>query len=364
MSEAEFTAAAPPDAGAAPVSRTTPNAFGADVRVETDASGTRIRTWTWPAHQLSETAVPVLLQIIEGMRTAHPGRSCVLHGSVTADHASVSYTEMGLPTLLEVLEAEPLEVHPALVAAKCLTDALEDARSRDVAVGRWDPAQVQVWSEGGWVLPAPGLHALPMGARPLIVTLSEASACAPEVATGAVDLSDCPPDVRDRAEAYAVGATLYYALSGQLPYEADSPERYCRLQLESAPTPLVEAAPHLERHGTVLRLVDRCLERSPESRPESLEALTVELAIAIREAHRLESSGGFFPLRVSDTQGLERPLQRPGVSTEAETAKHNRRQILVLAALVGLLFSLVYYQSHSPGLGVEETPPVIMPAEP
>jgi serine/threonine protein kinase len=203
-----------------------------------------------------------------------------------------------------------------------------------------------------------------MGARPLIVTLSEAAACAPEVATGGMDLSACPQEGRDRAEAYAVGATLYYALSGCLPYEADSPERYCRLQLESSPRPLVEVAPHLERHGTVLRLVDRCLGRSPESRPQSLDALTVDLAIAIREAQQLEGSGGFFPLRVTDSQALDRPYRRPGISSEAETAKHNRRQILVLAALVGLLFSLVYYQSHSPGLGVEETPPVIMPAEP
>jgi serine/threonine protein kinase len=195
----------------------------------------------------------------------------------------------------------------------------------------------------------------------VIVTLSEAAACAPEVATGGVDLSSCDAGDRWRAEAYALGASLYFALSGRLPYEAETPERYCRLQLEEAPLPLIEVAPHLERHGSVLRLVDRCLERSAAQRPKSLDQMGREIAIAVREAQRLESSGGFLPLRVSDSKGMELPIMRPPTGPVGLPGADARRQIWVLIALVGLLLFLVYYQSHSGALGVDDTPLIVVP---
>ena len=60
----------------------------------------------------------------------------------------------------------------------------------------------------------------------------------------------------------------------------------------------------------------------------------------------------FFPLRVSDSQGMDLPA-RPRRASETNTLDpaHKRRQILVLAALIGLLLFLVYYQVHWTDVG-------------
>ncbi len=338
--------------------RPAPNAFGADVSVGSNVSGVSLQTWTWPAGQLSDEAVPIVLQIIEGLGASHPSRSSVAQGSVTAEHVSVSYIEDDSPTLSDRLDSEPISPSIALVASEGLVSALIECQERNVAIGRWDPALVNETAEGGWSLPTPGLHALPLGGRPLIVSLTEAAACAPEAATGGLDLSSCSCIERSRAEAYALGATLYWVLSGQLPLEATTPEQYCRAQLESTPKPLLEVAPHLERYASLLRLVDRCLARSPQERPESHAELASELSIAAREADRLENSVSFFPLRVSDSEGMDLPSHiRGGADSRQLAVNHNQRQLWVLIALIGLLLFLLYYQGRTP----EQPPSQIVP---
>ncbi len=327
--------------------RPAPNALGADVSVGGGGSGGSHQTWTWPAGQLADDAFPIVLQMIEGLGTAHAARSRVAQGSVTADHVSLSYQLNEAPTLAERAKGEPPTPLAALSAAQALVSALVDCAEQGVSVGRWDPALLQEVDAGAWSLPTPGLHALPVGKRPLIVSVTEASGCAPEAATGAVELSNCTPKQRAQAEAYAVGATLYWVLSGVLPLDAESPESYCRAQLESAPESLLAVCPHLERYATLVRLVDRCLARSPDERPGSHAELEQELSVAAREADRLENSVSFFPLRVSDSEGMDLPSRRPpNTETRKLAARHNQRQIWVLVALIGLLLFLLYYQTH------------------
>lgn len=345
--------------------RPTPNAFGADVSVGSNVSGVSLHTWTWPTEQLSDEAVPIVLRLIEGLGSAHPGRSCIAQGTVTADHVSLSYVEDASPTLAQRVEAQTIGPLAALLGAQGLVSALDDCEERNVAIGRWDPALVQETSEGSWSLPHPGLHALPLGSRPLIVSLTEAAACAPEAATGGLALSSCGPKQRSRAEAYSLGATLYWTLSGELPLQASTPDQYCRAQLEGSPRSLVEVAPHLERYASLIRLVDRCLARSPEERPEDHAELAHEISIAAREADRLENSMGFFPLRVSDSAGMDLPARRRGGTESRQLAvRHNQRQIWVLGALIGLLLFLVYYQSRTPEQVPAEAVPVLAPGEP
>jgi serine/threonine protein kinase len=365
MNEIDPTEADTNPHGSRGLARPAPNTFGADVSVGSNASGLSLQTWTWPTEQLSDDAVRIVLQIIEGLGSSRPSRSRVAQGSVTADFVSLSYVEATSPILADWIESESISPRAALGASEGLVAGLIECEERNVAIGRWDPAFINELENGGWSLPTPGLHGLPMGSRPLIVSLTEAAACAPEAATGAMELSSCTPVQRARAEAYALGATLYWALSGQLPLQADTPEQYCRAQLESTPKPLLEVAPHLERYATLILLVDRCLARSPEERPQSHEELTHELSIAAREADRLENSVSFFPLRVSDSEGMDLPSRKHGETDLRQLAlKHNQRQLWVLITLIGLLLFLGYYQAHSPEMASPKDGPALVPEEP
>jgi len=93
--------------------------------------------------------------------------------------------------------------------------------------------------------------------------------------------------------------------------------------------------------------------------------LDQELSVAAREADRLENSVSFFPLRVSDSQGMDLP-SRPhqGAESRQLSTRHNQRQIWVLVALIFLLLFLVYYQAHSPEGTFPENVPVLESDEP
>lgn len=74
-----------------------------------------------------------------------------------------------------------------------------------------------------------------------------------------------------RSDIYAVGATLYYLLSGKLPYDADHAVRLIAVVMSGTPTPLVR-----HRHDipdAVNVLVMRCLLRKREERFDDYTAL-------------------------------------------------------------------------------------------
>lgn len=67
-----------------------------------------------------------------------------------------------------------------------------------------------------------------------------------------------------RSDIYAVGATLYFLLSGKLPFDADNAVRLIAAVMSSAPTPLVKHRPDIPEAVNVL--VMRCLARKREER--------------------------------------------------------------------------------------------------
>jgi serine/threonine-protein kinase len=83
-------------------------------------------------------------------------------------------------------------------------------------------------------------------------------------------------DVGPPADIYAVGAVMYFLLTGTTVFQADTVVEICSHHLRTRPTPPSERAaqpipPELER------VVLDCLEKQPEARPESAVALSVRL---------------------------------------------------------------------------------------
>jgi len=92
---------------------------------------------------------------------------------------------------------------------------------------------------------------------------------APEQARGAVD-------VDARADLYAVGAMMYQALTGKLPYEAPSVPALLFAIVETSPAPLGEARPDVPTE--LVAIVERAMAKDRNARFADAEAMRRALA--------------------------------------------------------------------------------------
>ena len=83
-----------------------------------------------------------------------------------------------------------------------------------------------------------------------------------------------------RSDIYSLGATLYHALAGRAPFEADTAEEVAKRHLFDRPPPLRTLRPDVNEQ-TVITL-DKCLNKSPNTRWLNYAELTALLADALR----------------------------------------------------------------------------------
>ena len=81
-----------------------------------------------------------------------------------------------------------------------------------------------------------------------------------------------------RSDIYAFGIVAFRLLSGQLPFDGPDLQQYVMQHAAKPPKQLLEVAPHLFPHSALASLVMACLEKRPESRPQTAVALANELA--------------------------------------------------------------------------------------
>lgn len=70
-----------------------------------------------------------------------------------------------------------------------------------------------------------------------------------------------------RSDLYSLGVVGYYAASGRLPFDAEDPYVVMTQHVTDVPSPLATVAP--KTPTAVASLVDRCLEKNPDQRPQS-----------------------------------------------------------------------------------------------
>ena len=88
-----------------------------------------------------------------------------------------------------------------------------------------------------------------------------------------------------RSDLYALGATAYYAFSGRLPIEGKTPTEVLAKHVAEAPTPLASLGLTVPRK--IGALVDRCLAKDPEHRPDSADTLAEQLSVAVQQRREL-----------------------------------------------------------------------------
>jgi serine/threonine protein kinase len=91
-----------------------------------------------------------------------------------------------------------------------------------------------------------------------------------------------PEDIR--SDIYSLGATLYHALAGRPPFEAETAEEVARRHISDRPPPLRSFCPHAQEQ-TVFTL-DKCLNKDPEARWSNYEDFIRQMADALRRTTR------------------------------------------------------------------------------
>ena len=134
-------------------------------------------------------------------------------------------------------------------------------------------------------------------------------------------------EVDARADIWALGALLYNAVSGALPFHADTVSGVLVSVVRDAPALLTDAPYELAR------LVHRCLDKDPARRPKDVATLAAELApfagvegprLAERVRTALEKPLDVPPLRDASATGSLPPVSMPTVPPPVQPAPTKR----------------------------------------
>jgi serine/threonine protein kinase len=153
--------------------------------------------------------------------------------------------------------------------------------------------------------------------------------------------------VDSRADIYSLGCTLYFALSGQLPFPGGSSRDKVRRHRSETPTPLSQLAPSLP--SGFVQLVERMMAKDPAQRPPSAAAVEEELRSWATEATVLPLDSRDDPWYVETVARLQSTepsteYSLPGISTpevdlSAEMMKDTwtpKSKLLLLAVVLVL----------------------------
>jgi serine/threonine-protein kinase len=147
--------------------------------------------------------------------------------------------------------------------------------------------------------------AVRMGTESLVPLAGTPEFMSPEQALGgAIDA---------RSDIYALGATVFYALSARLPFTGET-------ATEILAKHVTEAAPSLAGLGLAVPrklalLVDRCLAKEPEHRPATADLLAEQLGVALEQRRELPVALRAFVKRTGRIDGSGTLLYGVGLVT-------------------------------------------------
>jgi serine/threonine-protein kinase len=184
-------------------------------------------------------------------------------------------------TLREVLKNETLPVSRVVDLAGQMADGLAAAHARGIVHRDLKPENVFVTTEGRAKILDFGLAKV---VAPDATSISDAhtrALTAPFTVFGSIGYMS-PEQVRGqpadhRSDLFAFGCVLYEMLAGRRPFEGETVHDTLSAALRDPPPPIV-AMRGRPLSPALLRIVERCLEKSPAARFQS----TTDLAFALR----------------------------------------------------------------------------------
>lgn len=140
-----------------------------------------------------------------------------------------------------------------------------------------------------------------------------------------------------RSDIYSFGCVMYFALTGQLPFRGETPLATIRGHLKEAPSPLREINPEVD--DALEEIVLRCLEKSPESRYQTMGELEGALSKRLERGapnvvpERLAAPSSSDSTDSSGSQASQSPAQR----------KISRQKIAMAMVVVACMFAAVFW---------------------
>jgi serine/threonine protein kinase len=208
----------------------------------------------------------------------------------------------------QILKKEgPLPWQKALDVARQVASALDNAHQLDIVHRDIKPSNIMLLPDGTVrVLDFGIARARTSPDLTLSGFVGSPHYAAPEQTTGQrVDI---------RADIYSLGIVLYRMLSGNLPFQGDTPWAVVNQHIVSSPPSLRECCPGLP--GPVIQLTEKAMARRPEDRFQSPDEM-VQAIDAVLAGHDLP----FEPLLSTaalPTPTLDTLYQRAMEATEAE----------------------------------------------
>jgi serine/threonine protein kinase len=256
----------------------------------------------------------------------------------------------GVDLRKRIEDGGPLPEKEALSVGISVCHALDEASRNGIVHRDVKPENILLARDGVVKLTDLGLAKV----RGEDVTLTKKGLTVGTVAYFAPEQALGEPDLDVRTDLYALGATLYAAVSGELPFGRGEnvPETMQRI-LTEAPPALQEIAPKVS--APVRHAIERFMEKDRKKRPQNAR----EAIRLLEGVLRGESTGSTSGRRVDSARASARKSMRRSGRRRSTTGLG-----FVVALVAALAFVAVIFLSHHDGNASPETTPPAPPATP
>ncbi|MBP7863209.1 protein kinase [bacterium] len=142
----------------------------------------------------------------------------------------------------------------------------------------------------------------------------------------------CAFEIDSRSDIYSLGCLVFEMLTGVLPLKGQSPIETMTMQRDLAPPLISEIKKDSEFPSSLVSLIDRCLAKLPEDRPQSAKILTEEIESIQEEIFRA---------------GFSKSKSEPEKIDDFQTGISSRKFVIAIASVIAICFivTFVYYQN-------------------